>query len=68
MRNGKRDIRNILNKIYRHESLAGVDLRNLYLSCMDLSKLDLRGANFEGLQAEKFQHGLQRLDRRQFDQ
>lgn len=48
MRNGKRDIRHILKKINNHESLAGVDLRNLYLSYIDLSRLDLRGVNFEG--------------------
>ena len=48
MRNGKRDIREILLKIQNHQSLAGVDLRNLYLSYMNLSNLDLREANFEG--------------------
>lgn len=48
MRNGKRDIRDILHKIHNHKSLAGVDLRNLYLSYMDFSGLDLQNANFEG--------------------
>lgn len=48
MRNGHRDLKGILQKVYYHESLAGVDLRNLYLSCMDFSGLDLRQANFEG--------------------
>ncbi len=48
MSNGKDRIRDILCKIENHESLAFADLRNLYLSCMDFSNLDLRGANFEG--------------------
>jgi uncharacterized protein YjbI with pentapeptide repeats len=30
-----------------HESLASVDLKNLYLSSMDLSNADLKGANLE---------------------
>jgi hypothetical protein len=42
-------LRRILQKIENHESLAGVDLRNLYLSGMDLSNLDIensvRGSN-----------------------
>ena len=41
-------LRGILQKIDKHESLAGADLRNLYLSSMDLSNLDLRGANLKG--------------------
>jgi uncharacterized protein YjbI with pentapeptide repeats len=48
MRNGKDPRRDILCKIENHESLAFADLRNVYLSCMDFSNLDLRGANFEG--------------------
>jgi uncharacterized protein YjbI with pentapeptide repeats len=45
-RNGH--LRDLLHKIENQESLAGVDLRNLYLSGMDFSKLDLRGANLKG--------------------
>jgi uncharacterized protein YjbI with pentapeptide repeats len=41
-------MKRILEKIEKHESLAGVDLRNLYLSGMDLSNLDLRRANLKG--------------------
>jgi uncharacterized protein YjbI with pentapeptide repeats len=37
-------LRHILKKIEKHESLAGVDLRNLYLSGMDLSNLDLENS------------------------
>jgi uncharacterized protein YjbI with pentapeptide repeats len=48
MLNGRRDLRHILKRIYNHESLAGVDLRNLYLSCMDFSGLELRRADLEG--------------------
>lgn len=48
MRSARRYLRDVVNKINNHESLAGVDLRNLYLSYMDFSGLDLRGANFEG--------------------
>ena len=45
MAGGNGYVRQILQKIEKHESLAGVDLRNLYLSGMDLSNLDLRGVN-----------------------
>ena len=41
-------MKRILQKIENHESLAGVDLRNLYLTGMDLSYLDLRRANLKG--------------------
>ena len=47
MSNGK-DLKHILKKVYNHESLAGIDLRNLYFSCMDFSGLELRTANLEG--------------------
>jgi uncharacterized protein YjbI with pentapeptide repeats len=47
MLHGK-DLRHILKKIYNHESLAGIDLRNLYLSFMNFSGLDLRRADLEG--------------------
>jgi hypothetical protein len=47
MLNGK-DLRHILKKVYNHESLAGIDLRNLYLSFMNFSGLDLRRADLEG--------------------
>jgi hypothetical protein len=45
-KNGR--LRHILQKIEKRESLAGVDLRNLYLSSMDLSNLDLKRANLKG--------------------
>ncbi|MBI4528102.1 MAG: pentapeptide repeat-containing protein [Deltaproteobacteria bacterium] len=48
MGNGDRGLRVILHKIHSRKSLAGADFRNLYLSCMDLSGLDLRHANFAG--------------------
>ena len=48
MAGGNGYVRHILQKIEKHESLAGVDLRNLYLSGMDLSDLDLRRANLKG--------------------
>jgi uncharacterized protein YjbI with pentapeptide repeats len=47
MPNGKH-IKHILKRVYNHESLAGIDLRNLYFSFMDFSGLDLRTANLEG--------------------
>ena len=47
MPNG-RDLRHILERIYNHESLVGIDLRNLYLSFSDFSGLELRGAYLEG--------------------
>ena len=47
MLHGK-DLRHILKKVYNHESLAGIDLRNLYLSFMNFSGLDLRRADLEG--------------------
>lgn len=43
-----RNLRLILNKIYRGESLLRTDLRNLYFNCMNFSGLDLRETNFEG--------------------
>jgi hypothetical protein len=48
MAGGNGYVRQILQKIEKHESVAGADLRNLYLSGMDLSNLDLRGANLKG--------------------
>jgi|RhiMethySRZTD1v2_1073278.scaffolds.fasta_scaffold2030990_1 uncharacterized protein YjbI with pentapeptide repeats len=42
------DLRHILKRVYNHESLAGIDLRNLYLSFMNFSGLDLRRADLEG--------------------
>jgi uncharacterized protein YjbI with pentapeptide repeats len=47
MLHGK-DLRNILRRIYAHDSLVGVDLRNLYLSFMNFSGLELRRADLEG--------------------
>ena len=47
MLHGK-DLRHILKRVYNHESLAGIDLRNLYLSFMNFSGLDLRRADLEG--------------------
>src|SRR6266511_3610757 len=47
MPNGK-DLRHILKRVYNHESLVGIDLRNLYLSFMDFSGLELRRADLEG--------------------
>jgi uncharacterized protein YjbI with pentapeptide repeats len=47
MANG-RDLKTILRKIYKHQSLAGIDLRNLYLSFMDFSGLELRRADLAG--------------------
>jgi uncharacterized protein YjbI with pentapeptide repeats len=47
MLNGK-DLRNILKRVYNHESLIGIDLRNLYLSFMNFSGLELRRADLEG--------------------
>src|SRR5262247_521660 len=48
MLNGRKDLKHILKKIYNHESLAGVDLRNLYLSCTNFSGLELCRADLEG--------------------
>jgi uncharacterized protein YjbI with pentapeptide repeats len=47
MSNG-RDLKPILQRIYKHQSLAGIDLRNLYLSFMDFSCLELRRADLAG--------------------
>jgi uncharacterized protein YjbI with pentapeptide repeats len=47
MSNG-RYLRHILKRVYNHESLVGIDLRNLYLSFMDFSGLELRRADLEG--------------------
>src|SRR5688572_19683250 len=47
MSNGK-NLKHILERVYSHESLAGIDLRNLYLSYINFSGLDLRAANLEG--------------------
>ena len=47
MANG-RELKYILRKVYNHESLVGIDLRNLYLSFMDFSSLELRRAHLEG--------------------
>jgi uncharacterized protein YjbI with pentapeptide repeats len=43
-----RQLRLILNKIDRRESLLRSDLRNLYFTCMNFSGLDLRETNFQG--------------------
>ena len=43
-----KDLKHILERIYNHESLVGIDLRNLYLSFIDFSGLELRGAYLEG--------------------
>jgi len=47
MPNGK-NLRHILKRVYNHESLIGIDLRNLYLSFMNFSGLELRRADLEG--------------------
>lgn len=47
MPNG-RDLKYILKRAYNHESLIGIDLRNLYLSFMDFSGLEFRRADLEG--------------------
>ena len=47
MPNG-RDLKHILEKIYNHDSLVGIDLRNLYLSFMDFTGLELRRTDLEG--------------------
>jgi len=47
MANG-RDLKLILKKVYNHESLVGVDLRNIYLYFINFSGLELRAANLEG--------------------
>ena len=43
-----KDLRHILKRVYNYESLVGIDLRNLYLSFMNFSGLDLRRADLEG--------------------
>jgi len=43
-----RRVKHILERIYNHESLVGIDLRNLYLSFSDFSGVELRGAYLEG--------------------
>jgi uncharacterized protein YjbI with pentapeptide repeats len=53
-----RRLRQILNRIERRESLIRSDLRNLYLTCMNLAGMDLRETNFEGA---RLNHGV--LDR-----
>jgi len=47
MPNG-RNLKPILEKVYNHESLVGIDLRNLYLSFMDFTGLELRRTDLEG--------------------
>jgi uncharacterized protein YjbI with pentapeptide repeats len=47
MSNG-RGLKQIIQRIYKHQSLAGTDLRNLYLSFMDFSGLELRRADLTG--------------------
>lgn len=47
MPNG-RDLKHILEKVYNHESLVGIDLRNLYLSFMNFTGLELRRTDLEG--------------------
>lgn len=53
-----RNLRRILTKIYGRESLVRSDLRNLYLTCMNFTGMDLRETNFEGA---RLNHGI--LDR-----
>lgn len=48
MVNGIKDLKEVIDRIYNHRSLARSDLRNLYFSCMDFSGLDLRESNLEG--------------------
>ncbi|HKY09274.1 MAG TPA: pentapeptide repeat-containing protein [Candidatus Binatia bacterium] len=43
-----RGMKRIIDRIYRHESLDGIDLRNLYLSSMNFSRLGLRRADLTG--------------------
>ena len=43
-----RNLKHIVNKINNRESLLRSDLRNLYLTCMNFSGMDLRQTNFEG--------------------
>lgn len=47
MPNG-RDLKHILERVYNHKSLVGFDLRNLYLSFMDFTGLELRRTDLEG--------------------
>jgi uncharacterized protein YjbI with pentapeptide repeats len=47
MSNG-RGLKQIIQRIYKHQSLAGTDLRNLYLSFMDFSGLELRRTDLTG--------------------
>jgi len=47
MPNG-RDLKHILERIYNHKSLNGIDLRNLYLSFMNFNGLELRRTDLEG--------------------
>ena len=47
MPNG-RNLKPILEKVYNHESLVGIDLRNLYLSFMNFTGLELRRTDLEG--------------------
>jgi uncharacterized protein YjbI with pentapeptide repeats len=47
MANG-RDLKHILRRLHNRESLVGIDLRNLYLSFMDFSSLELRRSDLEG--------------------
>ena len=44
----ERDLKHILERIYNHESLVGIDLRNLYLSFMNFTGLELRRTDLEG--------------------
>ena len=37
-----------MERIYNHESLVGIDLRNLYLSFMNFTGLELRRTDLEG--------------------
>ena len=43
-----RDMKNIVGRIHRHESLAGINLRNLYFSSMDFSRVKLGRADLTG--------------------
>ena len=47
MANG-RALKHILERVYNHESLVGFDLRNLYLSFMNFTGLELRRTDLEG--------------------
>jgi len=43
-----RDLKRILEKVYHRQSLAGQDLRNLYMSFVNLTGLELCRTDLEG--------------------